>query len=141
MADPLGRELIIRRPDVANPGQFLNACGFNTKNFSLTNNFIERLKLECQNLGNKPVTKRSFGAQDVTFSGNGFAEDDANHKILLTSAVDQLVLTGWQVVIPLMGTFTGDWMIGQVDYTGDETNELGFACSFAQKELLTFAAL
>lgn len=141
MARPLARDLLVKRPDPSNAGQFLNACGIVTKNLNINNNPItEEVLADCQDPSAGAVQISAHGAQSVTFSGSGIFEDDASGSALADAAANQTVLTGWKVVVPNWGEYLGDWIISDFGFDGGITGSLNFNVSFSQATPATFTA-
>lgn len=134
-----GREMIIRRPDPGNAGQFLNVCGVLATSFQITNAANETVKIDCQNRENAPSVTRTAGRQDRAFSGSGTFEDEENGRVVALAAENNEVLTGYQVYVPGFGVWTGDWLVTSFQFTGNADDPLAFSFDVAQAGKPAFA--
>ncbi|MEM9677085.1 MAG: phage tail tube protein [Pseudomonadota bacterium] len=141
MSRQSGIDMLFQRPDPANSGQFLNACGVNSKNLQINNNLVtEEVLVNCQDTSLGSAQISTTGAQSVTGSLSGIFEDDASGSAMADAAVSQTVLQGWKLVVPGWGDLTGDWNIGDFSFEGGITGSLNFSASIAQAAPLTFTA-
>jgi predicted secreted protein len=141
MATQRGIEMIIQKPVVGPPAGWANVCGIATTNFKVMNQIIETKKAVCDDRTLPPVITRKYGSQDISFSGSGVFEDDANGVLLADACVNQTVLTGYRVLVPGYGTFTGDWLVPSGDFSGDLDNDLQFAAEVQASGDIVFAVL
>lgn len=139
MSKKLGRLLLLRKPDPDNEGQFFNACGFRSKNFTISPNVIEETSDNCQSPSESPAVEREYGSVDRSFSGSGRYSDDLHGRDIALAAENTTVLSGWQIVVPGHGIYTGDWTVGNFTFTGDENGSMTFTCDIAQASKPVFA--
>lgn len=140
MTKETGRLLRIQRPDAGNPGQFLNVCGFRSRNFNLVNSMVEETDIDCANPENAPTRDRTYGVQDRTFSGSGRFDSDADGIVLADAAENAGTLTGYKVISPGYGEWVGDWGVSDFTFTGEEEGSMTFSCTIVQFGKPTFTA-
>ncbi len=141
MGTQRGIEMIIQKPVTGSPTTWANVCGIATTNFRLLNQIIESKRAVCEDRTKAPIINRKYGSQDITFTGSGVFEDDENGKLLADAGVNQTVLAGYRVLVPGYGSFTGDWLVANVDWSGDLDNDLQFSAEVQASGTITYAAL
>lgn len=139
MGTQRGIEMIIQKPVVGPPATWANVCGIATTNFRVANQIIESKRAVCSDRTKPPIITRKYGSQDVSFTGSGIFEDDINGKLLADAGVNQTVLTGYRILVPGYGTFTGDWLVSNVDWSGDLENDLNFSAEVQASGTITYA--
>lgn len=139
MSKKRGNLLLLRKPDLANPGQFFNACGFRSKNFTISPNVVEETSDNCQSPEDNPDVEREYGSVDRNFSGSGRYSDDLHGRDIALAAENSTILEGWQIVVPGHGSYTGDWTVSNFTFTGEEQGSMTFSCDMAQASKPVFA--
>ena len=139
MADgqQLGRLLLIKIGDGADPEVFTNLCGLKTRSFNMSATEVDTTIPDCTNPGN-PVQKTSRpGISSRTFTGSGnFVSSTVmdlfmNH-IRATSSFNA------QVIVPGDGTYAGEWFVTDFTFNGDVEPNLEFSATFTAGDILTF---
>jgi TP901-1 family phage major tail protein len=139
MAQQVGRTLLIKKGDGADPEVFTTVCGFKARSFSLSNNDVDTTVPDCDDPGG-PVQKTSTpGIADRTFQGSGFFDNDAVGKAVADAARLGEV-HNYRVVVPGYGTFEGPYIITDFQWSGDVEGSMEFSATFKPSGALSFTA-
>lgn len=141
MADgeQLGRLLLIKLGDGADPEVFSNLCGLKDRSFDLSANSVDTTKPSCTNPGG-PVQKTGRpGIVSRTFQGSGTFVSSTIMKTFMVHVVDATVFNA-QVIVPGLGTFAGSFFVTTFQASGDMENDLQFSATFEAAAALTFTA-
>ncbi|WFU88988.1 phage tail tube protein [Rhizobium sp. CC1099] len=139
MADgqQLGRLLLIKIGDGADPEVFNNMCGLKTRSFNMSANEIDTTIPSCTNPGG-PVQKTSRpGISNRTFSGSGaFVSSTAMDTFM--GYVRGASAFNAQVIVPGDGTYEGSWMVTDFSFSGDVEPNMEFSATFVAADVLEF---
>ena len=141
MADgqQLGRTLLIKIGDGADPEAFTNLCGLKTRSFNMSSNEIDTTVPSCTNPGG-PVQKTSRpGISNRTFSGSGNFISSATSKVFMDHVRASEAFNA-QVVVPGDGTYEGSWMVTDYTFSGDVETNMEFSGTFVAADVLEFTA-
>ncbi|KEA07480.1 phage tail tube protein [Rhizobium rhizogenes] len=141
MADgeQLGRLLLIKVGDGADPEVFSNLCGLKDRSFDLSANSVDTTKPSCTNPGG-PVQKTGRpGITSRTFQGSGVFVSSAAMKAFMTHVINATVFNA-QVIVPGLGTFEGSYFVTSFTASGDMENDLQFSATFEAADVLDFTA-
>ncbi len=141
MADgqQLGRLLLIKIGNGAEPEDFKNLCGIKTRNFNLSANEVDTTIPSCTNPGG-PVQKTSRpGISNRTFTGSGNFVKSANSTYFLNKVRNSEAFNA-QVVVPGDGTYEGSWMVTEFSFSGDVEPNMEFNATFVAADVLEFTA-
>ncbi|OCJ37787.1 phage tail tube protein [Agrobacterium tumefaciens] len=141
MADgqQLGRLLLIKISDGADPAQFDPLCGVKTRSFNLSANSVDTTIPSCTNPGG-PVQKTSRpGISNRTFSGSGNFVKNASSKRFLDKVRASEPFDA-QVIVPGDGTYEGSWMVTDFQFSGDVEPNMEFSATFEAANVLEFTA-
>ncbi len=141
MADgqQLGRLLLIKISNGANPATYNPLCGIKTRSFNLSANSVDTTIPSCTNPGG-PVQKTSRpGISNRTFTGSGNFVRDANSKLFLDKVRASEPFDA-QVLVPGDGTYSGSWMVTDFQFSGDMEPNMEFSATFEAANVLTFTA-
>ena len=141
MADgqQLGRLLLIKVGNGADPEVFSNLCGIKTRSFNLSATEIDTTIPSCTNPGG-PVQKTSRpGISNRTFTGSGAfvagtAMDTFMNHVRAAEAFNA------QVLVPGDGTYEGSWMVTDFSFSGDVEPNMEFSATFVAANVLAFTA-
>ncbi len=141
MADgqQLGRLLLLKIGDGADPEIFTNLCGLKTRSFNMSANEVDTTIPSCTNPGG-PVQKTSRpGISNRTFSGSGnFVAGTAMDAFM--AHVRAATAFNAQVVVPGDGTYEGSWMVTDFSFDGDVEPNMEFSATFVAADVLEFTA-
>lgn len=137
LGEQLGRLLLIKLGDGADPETFNNLCGLKDRSFDLSANSVDTTKPSCTNPGG-PVQKTGRpGIVSRTFQGSGTFVSSAAMKSFMVHVVDATVFNA-QVIVPGLGTFEGSFFVTSFQASGDMENDLQFSATFEAAAALTF---
>ena len=135
----LGRQLLIKIGDGADPETFAAACGFKDRSFKINNNIVDTTAPDCTNPTGKVGFSGAYGIQTLTVSGSGKATTSAQFKALKTACLNQ-TKPNLQIIVPGDGTYEGAALIGDWEDTGGTENELEFSCEITLSGTITYTA-
>jgi predicted secreted protein len=139
MSQQLGRLLLIKIATAQGPRVVENMCGFRARTFNLSANEVDRTIPNCDNPGG-PVQRRVRpGIAQRTFSGSGLFVSGSVSGLVIEHVNANTVLDA-DVIVPGVGTYSGDWMISNFELSGDVEDDLAFSATFAAADELTFTA-
>lgn len=141
MADgqQLGRMLLIKLGNGAEPQVFTNLCGIKTRSFNLSANSVDTTIPSCTNPGG-PVQKTGRpGISSRTFSGSGNFVKNAASATFLNKVRNSEAFEA-QVVVPGDGTYEGSWFATDFQFSGDVEPNMEFSATFEAADVLEFTA-
>ncbi|AGB71031.1 MULTISPECIES: phage tail tube protein [Rhizobium] len=139
MADgqQLGRLLLIKIGDGADPEVFTNLCGLKTRSFNMSANEVDTTIPSCTNPGG-PVQKTSRpGIANRTFTGSGNFVSSAASDVFMNHVRASEAFNA-QVIVPGDGTYQGSWMVTDFSFSGDVEPNMEFSATFVAADVLTF---
>lgn len=137
--EQLGRLLLIKIGDGAEPEVFSNLCGLKDRSFDLTANTVDTTKPSCTNPGG-PVQKTGRpGIASRTFSGSGTFVSSAAMKAFMGKVINTEKFNA-QVVVPGLGTFEGPYFATNFTFDGSMEDDLQFNGTFEAADELTYTA-
>lgn len=139
MAQQIGRTLLIKSGNGADPEVFTNICGIRTRSFSMSANEVDTTTPDCDNPGNLPQKTSAPGILDQSFSGSGlFTNTDAGKQMLDDARTG--TARNYRVVVPGYGTMEGPYAIFDMELSAEMEGDLEFSATFRQTGALTFTA-
>jgi len=139
MPQVVGRALLIKIGNAADPEVFANLCGFAARTFNLSANEVDTTTADCTNPAG-PVQKTSVpGILSRTFSGSGKFVSGGPSGILLGHVQDGTIFNA-DVVVPGVGSFKGPWMVSDFEFSGELEGNMEFSATFSAAGKLTFTA-
>ncbi len=141
MADgeQLGRLLLIKTGDGADPEVFSNLCGLKDRSFDLSANSVDTTKPSCTNPGGVVQKTGRPGISSRTFQGNGTFVSSTIMKAFMGKVINTLIFNA-QVIVPGLGTFEGPYFVTNFQASGDMENDLQFSATFEAAGELEFTA-
>ena len=90
------------------------------------------------------------GTQSISISGSGVFTDSVTEQAVRTayfaqanttdgSAAQTAAFESFQIIVPDLGTFTGDFMISSLEYAGEHNGEVTYSISLENAGYITFA--
>ncbi len=139
LGEQLGRTLLIKVGDGADPEVFSNVCGLKDRSFDLSANSVDTTKPSCTNPGG-PVQKTGRpGITSRTFQGNGTFVSSIVMKSFMTKVINTEIFNA-QVIVPGLGTFEGPFFVANFQASGDMENDMQFSATFEAASELEFTA-
>ncbi|WP_028753717.1 phage tail tube protein [Rhizobium leucaenae] len=135
----LGRTLLIKIGDGADPETFSNLCGLKTRSFDMSTNEIDTTIPSCTNPGDVVQKTSRPGIASRTFTGSGAYVAGANASAFMTHVTNATAFNA-QVVVPGLGTFSGPFFVTSFNFSGDVEPNMDFSATFTAADVLTFVA-
>ncbi|MDO3431190.1 phage tail tube protein [Rhizobium sp. CBN3] len=133
----LGRTLLIKIGDGADPEVFSNLCGLKTRSFNLSAGEVDTTIPDCANPGNVVQKTSRPGIANRTFTGSGAYVAGANMSAFMTHVINATAFNA-QVIVPGLGTFAGTWFVTDFTASGDVEPNMEFSATFTAGDTLTF---
>ena len=140
MAKQLGRALLVKIGDGADPEVFSNLCGLNSKSLSINNTSIDVTTPDCTTPGGVLWTETLNGLKNVSVSGDGFFEDSTAEARMNTVAMAADNQCNFEVVVPDFGTYAGAFRISSVEFGGETEGGVTYSISLESTGAVTFTA-
>lgn len=134
-----GRLLLIQISDSASPATYNSLCGIQTRSFNLSANDIDTTIPSCDAPEETPQKTGMPGIKNRTFSGSGKFVKSASSTAFMQHVIDATIF-GAKVIVPGLGTFTGDWYVTDFTLDGEQEGTMGFDATFVAAGVLTFEA-
>jgi TP901-1 family phage major tail protein len=140
MAKQLGRALLVKIGDGADPEAFSNLCGLNSKSLTINNSSIDVTTPDCTSPEGALWTETLNGLKNVSVSGDGFFEDstaEARMNTIVMAADNQC---SFEIVVPDFGTYAGEFRIASVEFGGETEGGVTYSISLESTGAVTFTA-
>lgn len=111
--------MLIKAGDGADPVFYSTLCGLNSRNLTLDGENIDVTTIDCSGAGGKLFQEMIAGTAKVTFSGSGFFESKAQTTALITSKLQGTGVNDYQVIVPGLGMFEGQFITGSLGVAGE----------------------
>ncbi|MEM8822038.1 MAG: phage tail tube protein [Pseudomonadota bacterium] len=131
------RELLVNIGDGADPQVYTAFCGLTTRNINLNGNLVDITAINKDNPGGVVWRELIAGIQSVDVDGNGYFEDKAQ-TILLIDAKNDGTYLPLQVVVPGLGSFTGNFAVGNLGVAGDLEGAVTMTTQLQSSGAVTF---
>jgi predicted secreted protein len=139
LGEQLGRTLLIKVGDGADPEIFSYVCGLKDRSFDLSANSVDTTKPSCTDPGG-PVQKTGRpGIVSRTFQGSGTFVSSAAMKSFMVHVINATVFNA-QVTVPGLGTFEGPFFVANFQASGDMENDMQFSATFEAAAPLEYEA-
>ena len=140
MAKQLGRALLVKIGDGADPEVFSNLCGLNSKSLSINNTSIDVTTPDCTTPGGVLWTETLNGLKNVSVSGDGFFEDSTAEARMNTIVMQADNQCNFEIVVPDFGTYAGAFRIASVEFGGETEGGVTYSISLESTGAVTFTA-
>ena len=140
MAKQLGRALLVKIGDGADPVVYSNLCGLNSKSLTINNSSIDVTTPDCTTPEGALYTETLAGLKNVSVSGDGFFEDSTAEARMNTVAMANDNSTDFQIVVPDFGTYAGTFRIASVEFGGETEGGVTYSLSLESSGTVTFTA-
>jgi TP901-1 family phage major tail protein len=141
MAKQLGRALLVKIGDGADPEVFSNLCGLNSKALTINNSSIDVTTPDCSTPGGALWTETLNGLKNVTVTGDGFFEDSASESRMNTVAMAADNSCNFTVTVPAFGTYAGAFRIASLEFGGETEGGVTYSLSLESTGAVTFTAV
>ena len=140
MAKQLGRALLVKIGDGADPEVFSNLCGLNSKSLSINNTSIDVTTPDCTTPGGVLWTETLNGLKNVSVSGDGFFEDSTAEARMNTIAMAADNQCNFEILVPDFGTYACAFRIALVEFGGETEGGVTYSISLESTGAVTFTA-
>ena len=140
MAKQLGRALLVKIGDGADPEVFTNLCGLNSKSLTINNSSIDVTTPDCTTPEGALWTATLAGLKNLSLSGDGFFEDSVAEARMNTVAMAADNAVSMQVVVPDFGTYSGAFRIASLEFGGETEGGVTYSVSLESNGTVSFAA-
>lgn len=140
MAKQLGRALLVKIGDGADPEVFSNLCGLNSKALTINNSSIDVTTPDCSTPGGALWTETLNGLKNVTVTGDGFFEDSASESRMNTVAMAADNSCNFTITVPAFGTYAGTFRIASLEFGGETESGVTYSLSLESTGAVTFTA-
>lgn len=140
MAKQLGRLLLVKIGDGAGSEAFTTLCGLTSKTITINNSEIDVTTADCTTPEGALWTEVLGGVKRISVSGNGFFKDETHEARLNTVAMAASPIANFQIVVPDFGTFAGAFLVGSVEYGGEQEGGVTYSLTLASSGAVTFTA-
>ena len=111
MAKQVGRAMLVKIGDGADPEAFSNLCGLTSKSLTMNNSAIDVTTPDCTTPEGALWTETLAGVKNISISGDGLFEDSAAELRANATAMANDNIVNMQVVVPDFGTYAGAFRI------------------------------
>ena len=140
MAKQLGRALLLKIGDGADPVVYSNLCGLNSKSLTLNNSSIDVTTPDCTTPEGALYTETLAGLKNASVSGDGFFEDSTAEARMNTVAMANDNSTDFQIIVPDFGTYAGVFRIASLEFGGETEGGVTYSLSLESTGTVTFTA-
>lgn len=141
MAKQLGRALLVKIGDGADPEVFSNLCGLNSKALTINNSSIDVTTPDCSTPGGALWTETLNGLKNVTVTGDGFFEDSASESRMNTVSMAADNSCNFTITVPAFGTYAGAFRIASLEFGGETEGGVTYSLSLESTGAVTFTAV
>lgn len=140
MAKQLGRLMLIRIGNDATPQVFTVLCGLRSKTLTINNSEIDVTTADCTTPGGPLWTEVLNGVKRLNVSGNGYFRDEASEATLNTVAMSASAKENFEIIVPELGTFSGEFHVSNVDYGGEQEDGVTYSLTLGSSGTIAFTA-
>ena len=140
MAKQLGRALLVKIGDAADPEVFTNLCGLNSKSLTINNSSIDVTTPDCTTPEGALWTATLAGLKNLGLSGDGFFEDSVAEARMNTVAMAADNTVNMEIVVPDFGTYSGAFRISSLEFGGETEGGVTYSISLESNGTVAYAA-
>jgi TP901-1 family phage major tail protein len=135
MAAQKGRDILLKRGNGDGPPEtFTAVAGIRTTSIDLNSAAVDVSTADSD--GWRELLAGA-GIKTFSLAGGGVFKDDATQASVTNDYVND-VMSNWQIIIPAMGTFAGQFQVQKLSIKGDHDKEVSFDISLESASPLTF---
>lgn len=141
MTAQAGKQMLIKKEDATTAGDFNTVCGITTKDLSINNTKIDVTVPSCTAPEGKLWQKSvDGGISSLAVSGNGIFTSDDTAKEMNELALSDAPRDTFQVVVPGLGTYEGEFTIDTLTIGGAQDGAVSFSIALMSSGAVTFTA-
>lgn len=137
MAAKRGDALLIKIGDGGSPESFTSVAGLRTKTITVNGETVDITSADDTQKWRQLL--EGAGVKSMSVSGSGVLKDDTVMGTINTAVINQSIDT-WQVIVPGIGTFEGQFQPNQIEYGGEHNGEAVYTISLESAGNLAFTA-
>lgn len=134
-----GRTLLIQMGSGASPEVYKNFCGVNTRSFNMSANEVDTTVVDCLNPAATPQKTAEPGIKSRTFTGSGKYISGVSTSAFMQHVIDATAFPA-KVIVPGLGSFTGQWFVSDFELSGEMEGTLEFSATWIAASALEFVA-
>ena len=136
MAAQKGNQFLVKLGNDASPEVFTSIGGFRTNRLSINDALVD--VTTKSSAGHWREALRSGGIRSVTISGDGVFIDDTQFGTVLSHIMGSGPFKTYQVVVPGLGTFEGQFMVSTVELDGAHNDAVTKTLTLESAGAVTF---
>ncbi len=138
MALQAGRDILLKIFDNEINQEFIIIGGLRARTIALSAKTIDGTS--SQSAGNWRELLPNAGLKEATISGSGVFKDSHSDELVKNAFFNQ-DSRNWQLIIPNFGKLEGQFIISQLEYSGNYDGEALFSMTLVSSSQLEFASL
>lgn len=137
MANQKGDALLIKIGDGGSPENFTAVAGLRAKTFSINGETVDATSADDTQKWRQLL--EGAGVKSMSVSGSGILKDDAVMATVNTAVLNASIDT-WQVYVPGLGTFEGQFQPNSLEYSGDFNGEATYSLGLESAGNIAYTA-
>ena len=105
---------LIKIGDGADPVVYGTLCGLASRSLTIDGDAVDVTTIDCSGGTGNAWQEMMHGLRKVEVSGSGYFDDKAQSTRMVTSKMTGTAIDDFQVIVPGLGTFEGQFLIGQL---------------------------
>lgn len=138
MALQAGRDILLKIFDNEINQEFIIIGGLRARTIALSAKTIDGTS--SQSAGNWRELLPNAGLKEATIYGSGVFKDSHSDELVKNAFFNQ-DSRNWQLIIPNFGKLEGQFIISQLEYSGNYDGEALFSMTLVSSSQLEFASL
>ena len=137
MAAQKGSALLMKIGNGGSPETFTTIGGMRSTSLSMNDEMVDVTNKDSS----RARTLLAQGAvTSISVTGSGVFTDSAS-EATLKAKFDVSALTNYQFLVPDFGTFTGNFQLTTLEYSGEFNGEVTYSFTFESSGAITFATV
>lgn len=137
MAAQKGAAMLLKVGDGASPESFTTIAGLRSTSITLNDEAVDITNKDSS--GNRELLADG-GIHSMSVSGSGVFKDTASEETLRTK-MNATTFSNFQFLIPDFGTYTGNFMVASLEYSGEYNGEVTYSVTLESSGAITYATV
>ena len=137
MAAQKGAAMLLKVGDGASPESFTTIAGLRSTSITLNDEAVDITNKDSS--GNRELLADG-GIHSMSVSGSGVFKDSASEETL-RSKMNATSFSNFQFLIPDFGTYTGNFMVASLEYSGEYNGEVTYSVTLESSGSITYATV
>mgnify|MGYP005989452967 CR=1 FL=1 len=137
MAAQKGASMLLKVGDGASPESFTTIAGLRSTSITLNDEAVDITNKDSS--GNRELLADG-GIHSMSVSGSGVFTDNASEETL-RSKMNATAFSNFQFLIPDFGTYTGNFMVASLEYSGEYNGEVTYSVTLESSGAITYATV